>query len=230
MPYENFSFNSKFITSPQYSSKADTIQYPIEDTLLYENLQLHEISIPQNVPYDISWIDTTVLGDVLEVWDFCALYKDALLMKSYPFEQFYASIISPNRNTLIESIILAYTKAFIITISDDNDNAYIGEPIFIALKAKDEINEYWPAIVYLVLKVKEFYKFLTPLQVSELENIRTLTNTTFYQMPYQNKLGILVLLTRCMWNVKFTRDYIEQDKKEKKQKLIESKQLTKELY
>jgi DDT domain len=158
--------------------------------LLYSNPILHELTISSEVPYESAWIDGDELSDVLEVWDFCCIYKGALKLNKMPIEVFYASINATKRTKLVEDILCGITRCLLNEYDDKNDDEYIRFPVYIAIKSAHLVSSCWPGIAYLLLMSKKYHKTLLSSQVEQANTLRTLSNAVFYQLPLVEKLKV----------------------------------------
>ena len=178
------------MNSPKYAADKKEILYPIDDQLLYSNPILHEMTIRSEVPFESSWIDGEELSDVLEVWDFCCVYKGALKLNKIPIEVFYASINSAKRNKIIEDILCGIARCLLSEYDDKNDDEYIRFPVYIALKSAHLVPSCWPGIIYLLLTSKKYHKTLLPTQIEQANILRALSNPVFYQLSLSEKLKV----------------------------------------
>lgn len=203
--------------------KCGKIMYPIEDTLLPLNPELHRIGkyTPIYLPQELQ-IPGELAGDLLVICDFVWNFKDFLKLSPFGVEALYYGLSTDNSNPFVQAIcvrLLALTLERIFrsenieeTLSDEcnylslavscSDESYISE----------YLSYYWNLMLTEMMK-SPIFKEYTNKSIIQASMKKKLTFTVNYlefaHLEYSEKVSILLFMINCIYDSYTLKNYLQ---------------------
>ena len=212
---------------PQYV-RSGKIVYPIEDKLLENNPELHQVSQPKKIPSPFPLpVPGHFASDLLYITDFVYNFESVLKLSHFTVEQLYSSLQSKEETSLLKELHMALICELIeVVMASDLDS--LGSVCkflhsLYVLKDTFDISEFlpysWLALLQELLRVKTFREYSEDTVVQKV-NQKTEDRdleTCYFSLSYKEKVGILVFLVNCCFESKNIHEELVRRVEEKSQ-------------
>lgn len=216
--------------------KSGKIMYPIEDTLLPLNPELHKIGkyAPIYLPQELQ-IPGELAGELLVICDFVWTFKDLLKLTPFGVEALYYSLSTNGSNPFVKDVCVRLLTLILENIfrSENIEETLNGEckSLLLAVRCSDEsyiseyLSYYWNLMLTEIMKSSVFKQYTDKSIIQSLIQ-KKLTCTANYlefaHFEYDEKVSTMLFMINCIYDSHTLRDDL-QTRLENEMNLIKEK-------
>ena len=142
--------------------KNNKIMYPIEDSLLRTMPELHEYSaVPKPIPAPIS--DEESAADILEIWNFCMIFKSVLRIGTFTLAELQLALNSENEedSCLVTHLIQAFVDEYVKDVKKFNEKDLYTSFAILLLEMSDNLYMCPIEATSLIFKIKKYRRCIS---------------------------------------------------------------------